>query len=337
MDYYTTVVTEQPSYFSSKTNDSLSNLIANKKVIFLVKNDQSPSTTQNTLLSYGGLYRVEIGLDFINNEAKRFVSDQTPNVIITITLSPVKKAEDYSSLYELAFDGKVGAKDKTIINPRKDYGISVNGVEVKLSSTEKATIFSNAFSMINGSSRVSINSLDDGIIFSFNEKLSRLDFSPSQPTPIILKDSTSESKENYNYSLADNGTTINFKKEWIYSNSGVKAYSATRESNRELINSVEFRSGEDFIKTTFFTQPKSNAELLTKGTDIDPISYPLVTVPKTVLLNPLDSKGNKSYDSLSGMIDGIANEQLCIGQDINNTTKIWWNPNYIAQIENEIS
>jgi len=337
LDYYTTVVTEQPNYFSSKTNDSLSNLLANKKLVFEVKNNQTLGTTQNTLLPYGGLYRVEIGLDFINKEAKQLVSGQTPNVIVKITLSPVKKAEDYSSLYELAFDGKVGEKDKTIINPRKDYGISVNGIEVKLSSTEKATTFSSSFSMVNGSSRVSINSLDDGIIFSFNEKSGKLDFSPSQPTPIILKDSTSESNDNYNYTLTDNGTTINFKKEWKYSNSKIKAYSATKEYNRELINSVDYRSGEAYIKTTFFTQPKSHAELVTRGTDIDAISYPLVTVPKTVLLNNLDSRENIGYDSLTGMIDGIANEQLCIGQDVNKTTKIWWNPNYIEIIEDEIS
>jgi len=310
-------------------------------------------------LPYGGLYRVEIGIDYDNENLQSLFDNNAPNASITVTFTPVTSAKNYNAFYETPFDGEVGKKGEEFI--RDNYGVSIGATEgMKLNSANtKAYQYSSPFINVNYRTSNSLSDLDSQIVLNYNNGSKTLRFNPSQPTPVMITITSSGGPVNTGYKIGgfDSDTSISKKWKLVSSTIGKKECLDFSGNKERIFNDVAVAGGNrllswpDGVKagaismlTTFFTPKVVNVSDVTTLTPAEEKtklattpSVPSLTSGSTIILKYLDDSGVTDYDTLQGMFDRVANSQMCMSQNSENTLQIWWNPDYVNSLAQDMN
>jgi len=344
------LLTDFKDYYSSTLLGS--GTAFNKLKLFIEKNKlkyqiRLPDNTMsdNTLIPYGGLYRIELDINFINNNLFTLYNGNEPNANITVRLSPISKAANYNPLYETPFDGDVGGTD------RADYGVGITGLEIPLNDTTDAKEYSGALTHVSHELITSLDDLDDGVVLIFDNNSNRLISLPSQPNPVSMKITSSAGSVSAKYRLEGTGSTYPINKEWIMTNSTIgsdKCEDFNRRPNVFFTDSI-FRgehklrwdtaaNGTIVLRSIFFT-PKLVPDTL-KITSANGNtwfkSYDYLQNSDTIMLNNFDSQGIDNYDSLQGLFDRLQSEEMCISKESEETLRIWWNKEYLDELLTQV-
>ncbi len=339
------------SYFLNDFDDYYSNTFANADTYFengfdkFISQDRlrfDIDRTEETLLPYGGLYRVEIDLGNITLGINSLFEDNNPRNNIKITLTPVQKAPNYNPFYEMPFDGMVGYKNGQFV--RNDYGLSSLGDELKLDTITKTNSFQNSLSKIIVSKTNSPRLLDQGYVLKLNLTQERLELLASQPNPIIMQVDSKGGNIVSKYNWTNNSEAVNKKWNLEASTLGnIKCLDLSGEDNRKLFETISkqlswenAKAGKIWLGSVFFT-PKSNTMSLTPSNEnITKFFSNQRMNNSSAMLDNYDNQGITDYDTLQGIFDKVANEEMCISKNNENEVNIWWNPEYLQEIINEI-
>ena len=310
-------------------------------------------------LPYGGLYRVEIGIDYDNENLKSLFDNNAPNASITVTFTPVTSAKNYNAFYETPFDGEVGKKGEEFV--RDNYGVSINTTEgMKLNSANtRAFQYSSPYMNVNYRTSNSLSDLDTQVVLSYNNGSKTLRFNPSQPTPVMMTITSNGGPVYTGYKIEgfDSGTSISKNWKMVSSTIGKKEcldFSGNKEriftdvasggGNRLLSWPDGAKKGAISLLTTFFT-PKvvsvADITALTPAEEKTKLfttpSVPSLTSGSTIILKYLDDSGVTDYDTLQGIFDRVANKQMCMSQNSENNLQIWWNPDYVNSLAQDMN
>jgi len=328
-------------------------IITGNKIDF---NVHAPQATTN--LPYGGLYRVEIDINFDNENYMSLMDNNNPIAKINISLTPIQPAQNYNAFYETPFDGEVGKKGNTY--ERKNYGASIKSGEIILNKENvKAMTYSGAMTELKYSLIKDLNELNKGITLRYknNDQGKELLFYPSQPTPAMMQITGTGSSVRAEYLMQGNGSDSSMVKEWRVKSSTIGGKNCLDFSNgkslifKETISGVgrkllswpnATKTGVMELVTTFFT-PKTQTDI-TKAAPVDVSivklftseKYPSLTAGQTIILNYLDVAGVTDYDTLQGMFDRVANSQMCMSKNSSEELLLWWNPDYLEKQIEEI-
>ncbi|MFA5126315.1 MAG: hypothetical protein WC462_04930 [archaeon] len=361
-DYYSSSPFTSTMFNTVGTIKGYDQFITNKsngenRIKFKIRTGET--TQDKGELPYGGLYRVEIGIDYDNENIQSLFDNNAPNASITITFTPVTSAKNYNAFYETPFDGEVGKKGEEFI--RDNYGVSIGATEgMKLNSANtKAYQYSNPFINVNYRTSSSLSDLDSQIVLNYNNGSKTLRFNPSQPTPVMMTITSDGGPVNTGYKIGgfDSETSISKKWKLVSSTIGKKEcldFSGNKErvfndvavagGNRLLSWSDGVKKGTISMLTTFFTPKVVNVSDVTTLTPAEEKtklattpSVPSLTSGSTIILKYLDDSGVTDYDTLQGMFDRVANGQMCMSQNSENTLQIWWNPDYINSLAEDMN
>ena len=329
------------------TFDKLQKFIVDDKLKFETRLADDTIST-NTLIPYGGLYRVEINIDMINKNLYSLFNGEDPNANITIRLAPINKAPNYNPFYELPFNGSVNNSDN-----RNGYGVSITGNDLELNTSANSTEYPGALRNITHDSISTLDDLDKGTVLIFDNNDDRLITMPSQPTPVAMIVSSSTGDVDAEYKLKGTGSTDSLMQNWNLTEStigGASCYDFENQDQKTFIEQLSANSihtlswngtkgGTLALKTVFLT-PKDVKETLritpTNENIVQLKSYDTLTKAGTVFLDNYDAKGIDNYSTLKGFFERIENEQMCMSKDSKELMKIWWNQKYLDQLKDEI-
>lgn len=363
--YFSSVPFNGIVFNSTETAKGYDQFISQNKLNFKIKT--SAGVQERSDLSMGGIYRVEIGFDYINENVNRLLDDASPNAAVTVTLGFVKQANDYNPFYETPFDGEVGKKEG--VYSREGYGTSItNNQEIQLNSSgaNARTYTGTPFVNVNYSTTTSLAELDKQIVLSYNNATKQLNFYPSQPTPVVMTITSNGGAVNAQYLMTGFDEKTLMQKKWaLLSSTIIKNGCLDFEGNKKIFftdTPVEYdaiqkgekrviawpngqKKGTLELATTFFTSPVKSSGI----TMISPVqaqvssvklsttqNVPSLTSASTLILKYLDDQGIKDYDTLKGIFDRVANKQMCMSQNSANQLSIWWNPDYLKKQLTEI-
>jgi hypothetical protein len=200
-DYYTSEFASTEPYFNAEFHK----LISNNKLSY---NYNRQDTTQ---LEYGGLHRIEIDIEELGQGINSLFSQGEPVKEINITIIPIQRAPNYNPFYETPFNGLVGQ----IKNERKDYGVTVEGTQLKLNEKTILKEFQNAPKTIRTEKVTDLETLDSGLVLEYikTDQINNLKITTSQPNPVVmLVDNNKFGDLKVNYSLQ--GTSQSLTKNW---------------------------------------------------------------------------------------------------------------------------
>ncbi|MFA5126312.1 MAG: hypothetical protein WC462_04915 [archaeon] len=350
-EYYTKeAFANTPLFF---TAGGYNKIITGNKIDF---NVHAPQAT--TTLPYGGLYRVEIDINFDNENYMSLMDNNNPIAKIHVSLTPIQPAQNYNAFYETPFDGEVGKKENTY--ERKNYGASIKSGELILNKENvKAMNYSGAMTELKYSLIQDLNELNKGITLRYknNDQGKELLFYPSQPTPAMIQITSAGSAVRAEYLMQGNGSDSSMAKEWMVKSSTIGGKNCLDFSNgkslifKETISGVgrkllswpnATKTGVMELVTTFFT-PKTQTDI-TKAAPVDVSvvklmtseNYPSLNAGQAIILNYLDVAGVTDYDTLQGMFDRVANKQMCMSKNSSEELLLWWNPDYLEKQIEEI-
>ncbi len=331
--YYSSAFANAETYFTGKFN----------KFIKENKIELINTKSNNNYLPYGGLYRVEIDLGNISSATNSLFENDSPRGKIIVRLTPIQKAPNYNQFYETPFDGMVGSTNNNF--ERKDYGVSLQGDSIKLNELIYSNTFDEAAKLINVQKVSDLVQLDKGIVLNFTED--NLVVSHSQPNPIIMEiDSTKTGKLEVKYALENSSQNLN--KIWALVGSTLGSDKCLDlsgndkqlfvESSPGVLTWGNAKVGKNWLATTFFTPPKGESSPIM----IKPLSQQIKlhsAVPlnyTSAVLDYYDQIGITDYDTLQGIFDKVANEEMCISKNNENEVNIWWNPEYLTELIKEM-
>ncbi|MCX6803036.1 MAG: hypothetical protein NTY48_00525, partial [Candidatus Diapherotrites archaeon] len=215
-NYYSSQLFVSDYFNTTEEKNGLDLLINSGRIRFLVRGDNG-ILYETGVLPYSGVYRTEITIYYDNpTEQQLILPDGSPGAIITITFIPYKQTGNQNPLYETPFDGKVGytvGTDGIEKSVRGNYGTGYVGELLLNSKGEKALPADNALMNITGQTANDLVTLDKGTVLSYNGKT--LKFTPSQPTPVLMKIEGTGGPVNAAYEYVygtDKGTSL--KKTW---------------------------------------------------------------------------------------------------------------------------
>jgi len=350
-DYYTReAFVNTPLFF---TTGGYSKFITGNRLDFNVR---APQATTN--LPYGGLYKVEIGINFDNENYMSLMDSNSPLAKVNVSLTPIQPAQNYNAFYETPFDGEVGKRGNTY--ERKNYGASTKSGEILLNKENvKAMSYSGAMTELKYSLIKDLNELNKGITLRYkdNNHGKELLFYPSQPTPALMQITNTGSSVRAEYLMQGNGADSLMTKEWQVKSSTIGGkncldFSGGKElifketisgAGRKMLSWPNAtKTGVMELATTFFA-PKTQTDIV-KATPVDSAivklmaskKYPPLTAGPTIMLNYLDVAGVTDYDTLQGIFDRVANKQMCISKNSSQELLVWWNPDYLKKQIDEI-
>ncbi|MBT4870209.1 MAG: hypothetical protein HON47_01405 [Candidatus Diapherotrites archaeon] len=303
----------------------------------------------DTIIPYGGLYRVEIDIDMVNESLYSLFNGNNPNANIVVRLALIDKATNYNPLYELPFNG-----DLSNNGLRNNYGVSVNGDEIILNDIGViGTSYGGALKTITGLFDDDLIELEKEVVFAYDVLTDSVYYLPSQPTPVEMSvTNNGGTNVRAEYVLDGTGSTTPLQKDWRMTSSTIgnatcydfenqdkKTFTDSRLANgNNVIKWSGLKSGTITLSTVFLT-PKNVVDTLrvtSANNKTSLLSYSTLMNATTIMLNNYDSKGITDYDSLSGLFNRIENGEMCLSKDSNQMMKIWWNQEYLDNLISEI-
>jgi len=338
--------TSDPFFRSTATQSGFDQFIKQDKLNYMVRD----GTQLNTILPYGGLYRVEIEINEENENIPSIFMNNEPNSTINVTFVPIQKASNYNLLYETPFDGEVGKKNSYL--KREEYGSSITGVELKINQENRLFDYGNSLVKLSGQEIKESMELNKGIVFIIDNQSKRIILSPSQPTPVAMSIVSQNGQATMQYSLSDIDGFDTVQKEWLMTSSSIgreKCLDFEGNDKRRFIETATLggikqlswngtTSGKLTLGTIFFT-PKMLANT-PKATPIGNTilsSYDYLMNAKTVMLNNYDYQGITDYDNLEKLLELISEEKMCMSQNNGEKFRIWWNEKYLDQLMQQIN
>ncbi|MEK6958659.1 MAG: hypothetical protein AABW59_01295 [archaeon] len=367
-EYYSQELANADSYFNTVgTIRGFDQFITSNRLKFQLRKDGASETQ----LPYGGLYRVEIGLELDNPDYLNLFDNNAPNATITVTLAPIRKAPNYTPLYETPFDGEIGTNGTNFA--RTGFGASISGGELKLNSTTKAHSYSGATTTIDYDSSQALDDLASGIVLTYDTASKRMIFNPSNPSPMIMNVKSADGKAKASYSLINLSQQSQPivqapNKEWYMLGStmgGRECIDFSGESIRRFIeseteNGVKSMSwtgteaGTINLATTFFA-PKVASSMIAAARIADEQNNSLDSYAKlrnpnrphttSLVLNNFDAEKIdpddyprvEDYDTLQFVLDSVREETMCISQSSDKSLKVWWNEEHLLEMIDDVT
>lgn len=356
--YYSSVPFTGIIFNSTENSKGYDQFISQNMLNFKIKTDGVVENRSN--LSKGGLYRVEIDLNYINENVNRLLDDNTPNANVTVTVGLVNEAKDYNPFYETPFDGEVGKNGGTLI--RDGYGASVNqnqSLQLYQDGPTITTYQGNPLTNINLLTTNSLSELDKQIVLAYDNNTKQMNFYPSQPTPVLMTITSNGGAVNAEYLMSGFGVPATMQKKWtLLSSTILKNGCLDFEGNKKVFFTDQQINGKRVISwpngqkkgtlelvTTFFNPPvKSSGITMVETTQLNSVKLntskkvPSLTSIQNVklILKYFDDQGIQDYTTLKGIFDRISNKQMCMSQNSANKLTVWWNPDYLEKIQAEI-
>jgi len=296
----------------------------------------------NTTLPYGGVYRVEINIQRDNNNLLSLMEGPNTNADIEIVLTPIERAPNYNPFYETPFDGEVGTT-------RNNYGTMVDTSTLKLNELTPAFSSGNsAMQQVNVETTTNLAVLDNEIVLDYDIDSMKMIFNPSQPTPTTATIVRTNGNAKMEYTIQGAGASSAPTKTWQMTSSTIgnsncmdfedqdrQIFVETKSNNKHSILWPNTRkSGLITLATVFFT-PKNPAPPL----QINPANaFTTLNAPSNLInansiaLNNFDAQAKTNYDTLDGLFQMVRNEEMCISINSEKNVKIFWNPDYLDSL-----
>ena len=343
-NYNTNLLNDFLEHYNSSFLDTGTIFAKLKKYIEEDKLKFKVNYENNTLLPYGGLYRVELEINRTNENLYSLFNGPQLNSEIVVNLVPIRRANNYNPFYELPFDGEVG-------DARNGYGVGGTS-NLKLREGVNAKNASTALKQINYLTSTNPAVTDTGIVLDYDISTNEFVFVPSQPTPVeITVTRNNNSNAQLRYEVNGFSATTLPAKTWKLRTSTIgdtKCHDFENQDKQTFIESKsgaihrvtwnKLRNGTLGLTTTFFT-PKALSEPI----NITPVnestsvfnSYSIVKQNTSVFLKYYDNRGITSYDTINGLFDLIKDEKMAISLTPSRV-KIFWNPQYLEELEEEV-
>ena len=305
--------------------------------------------SSDTIIPYGGLYRVEVDIDMVNENLYTLFNGNELNANITVRLAPISRAPNYNPFYEMPFNGMINSS-----NNRSGYGVSITGTDLELNSSENGTEYPNALRVVSHDYLRNLDELDKKTVLLFDNNNNRIITMPSQPTPVGMIITSNTGVISTGYEIDGEGSDSSLVKEWTLTDStigGATCFDFENQDKRTFTENMVgthtrklswdgTKPGTIALKTVFLT-PKNMTDTLRitplneNSTQFE--SYDILKNAITIMLDNYDSTGIDNYSTLDGFFENIANEQMCMSKDSEDLMKIWWNQEYLDQLKDEIT
>jgi len=350
-DYYSTSALTSIGFNTTQSAKGYDQFITENKIKFKVKDGSN--IIEGGQLTKGGLYEVTLNAERINKNIWSIFDSNAPNAEITVTFRLLKEAPNYNQFYETPFDGEVGKKGDTYA--RANYGTSLVNGELKLnnSGSVKARSYTNSFTSVGFTEKKTLEEINDGVVLRYNASPKQLILSASQPNPVFMKVTGAGGAVSGDYTIEGYGAQTTMKKKWTMLSSTLgKGECLDFEKNNNLVFEEKIvgltrtiswpkatQKGTVGLATTIFTPKVTTAS---DTTIIKPVNVSMTTLNSfdflkngnSLSLTALDSALVMDYDTLQGIFDRIANEEMCMTQNSQNQLMVWWNQDHLnSQLE----
>ena len=367
--YYSTTAFASTNFNSTGTVNGYDKFISENKIDFSLRNGSTIVPIPASGLPTGGLYRVEIGIDFENEAINSLFNQGNTNAQIHVIFTLINQASNYNLFYETPFDGEVGKQQNGTFS-RIGYGSSLDQGEIPITS---AGVNSLRIRNYSGSPLVSLNyTTSSGLTELMNQKVltytrnglgeNSLEFNPMQPTPVVMNiKSTDTNTVRAPYTMSGQDSSVKTDRDWRLISSTIsdagkcadfsnnQTYSFIEQTSNSNANEKYFqwnatKTGTIELATIFFTPAGFQTSSLnsSSGTTMLDVSsayagkVKLLTVADSSLasgtsiqLNYFDNLSYAKYTSLKGIFEMIAEGKLCISQNSLDQMQVWWNQNYL--------
>ncbi|MFA5763601.1 MAG: hypothetical protein WC915_02215 [archaeon] len=296
-----------------------------------------------TVLPFGGLFRVEIDLGQGNELLSSLFDGEKLNANIVVSLTPVRQAPNYNPLYEMPFDGLISN------NGRDNYGLSLTGQDLVVKTGFVPLDYVGALSSFEVLTSTNSVELNKKLVLAVDKETKKIYFFPSQPTPVLME-ITNNAFSNLvsGYKIENIVGSVNPSKEWrlIGSTMGGRVCNDFSGKSKTIFNDISMSGninnlswvdpdiGKILLATNFFTQKDSLTTTIvptnTVNTKIKSFDY-LNNSPKAFLNNYVAS-GVTDFDTLSWVLKGITTEKLCLSKNSGELMKVWWNQEYLNSL-----
>ncbi len=310
-----------------------------------------------------GIYEVRIDINFLNSNM-RFFNNGEPIAKIIVHLEKTKDAKPASPFYYLPFNGNIGEE-----TGRVGYGTNYilkspdKSVKINNSVTQPVRVHdlpgSNPVFTLNGvfgEDFRTLNNTKRGIMLDVDLTRDTLTISPSKPTPVIMKITSSKSEDAYGYYALEIDkepqSTSSFLTRWIgvglqcsdFLGNNMENYRETpdlhgldskcaRLGQNDLTSyglewcNKKF-SGSVFLQGIFFTPQAKTARLykVTAAESMELIS--LAAAGEAIELQGVS--GLQQVQSVEDIFSLVTDEKVCItGYDNSTQTEFFWNPKFV--------
>ncbi len=365
-DFYkynsTAVFNSTGNFLSTLTNVGYDRFITEHKLHFRMRDSSGTIWDTNTWLPKGGIYRVEIDVNFNDPNVHSMFDGNTLNAEIFVTFTLVREAPNYNPFYETPFDGMVGIENG--INIRDGYGsglVPTSEISLPLAlGMANLTKSNNSMVKINYQTETNLSRLNKGVVLEYingsadNNKT--LKFYPAQPGPVLMNiTSTTAGPVTATYKLNGFDAGTGMTKKWTMVSSTIgKSKCQDFSSNQEYTftdgymdnNYRQFswpagrNVGTISLATVFFTPNTLGTFNPTYLTSSDSNYTKLYSVDQlvngvagqSVLLNYYDTQEGIDYTTIKGVFDKLSSTQMCVTQNQAENMKVFWNPDYLQSL-----
>ncbi|MEI8364470.1 MAG: hypothetical protein WCF78_03360, partial [archaeon] len=306
-----------------------------------------------------GLYNVRIDLMFNNNDWKFVTAGDKVDVNVFVTLTYLKGPQDNSVFYRLPFDGFVGYEENGY--NRQGYGLSYLGDNVLITKIKDNDLRTNGDSGSNPVKYLTVENEQD--FFKLNSEVesrgsvlkvvsesgdqTRLIFSPSIPTPVLMK-VVNESLKPFSiyYQLVDSsssepmfgavsltkwngvGDGSDYSGDYIYSVFN-NTYDVAADPDERVTSSYKLEwpvvnsKGNIYLRSTFYTPSSNNYSLNSKSTE------GRLSIAGDNFSSSIGLPGNSAINlnSIKDVFDNIENNNICVTNSPDGTySEFFWNP-----------
>lgn len=289
----------------------------------------------NSNMQFGGIYNITIRIPNLGTTTNTlFDDDGKPVEKITIEITPVQQAPNYSPFYELPFNGPIGQ------NGREGYGVVAN-TQIKLDDTIPLVTSGSGSTTLNiDTTQTGLNEMQKGVLLNYN-KDEQFIFSQIQPNPVIWNIESQNGKINTSYKI-DQTNNIN-QTNWtlLGSNMGTNICQDFERNTNNLFTAT--KSGENFnlswdgrqagilnLGTIIFTPQNTQTQII-PDSQTQMKGQPTTQTHNNVILGYYDSIQKEDYTHLKGLFETIKNRETCISTTP-ETTKIFYNPEYLSRL-----
>ncbi|MDO8647865.1 MAG: hypothetical protein Q7R70_05645 [Candidatus Diapherotrites archaeon] len=375
-DYYTNVAfVDTADWYTGKsgTEPGLGTIFKDfGKFKFGPKFSEAPDI--GYMLPGPGLYETTIDIEFNNKDWQMFING-VPDAKVHVLLNKTPNQPALSPFYYLPFDGLVGTVDSE--NGRTMYGLNYKstasdpvsitsdvGSSIKAIGGASWSPFTENGGVLETSIEQSFKKLNfsdtRGMIMSISK--SKLVFSPSNATPVILKmtNNTGEACVTYNFAISGTDTYVGPESNpwWgvgvnckdFYGRYTLEAFKdgfADKSTVGNKFDTACARSsllayglewpdtqqnfGSTYLKSIFYTPQGRTSSM---SIDVANDSASLITNSTQSTANvPLTGAGNASNESIQSVrqiLNMVRNRTVCVsGTGLEQ--KFWWNPTPIIQ------
>lgn len=331
-NYYTGNILKSSSEFLNK----FSKFISQEKLEFEVTDGEMP---------YGGLYRVEIFISNADESTNSMFFEEAPFTNILVRLTPIRKANNYNPFFETPFNGPLDSSNR-------DYGVGLSN-SLALNSSTSIGVSSSSFKQIDVIKTSSLEDLQTSKTLIFDSEIERLYILGSQPNLILMNINSQTGRISPSYEITgDNSNTLN-SNNWkmIASNLGINncedfsgstnRFFDSRKANNIFsinMNGENNRGGELTLGTTIFS-PKNQTNPLKISPKTPEVNFKgniMSTTNQEVFLDYFIASGKNDFDTIESIFESVKNQEMCISNNNENVLQIWWNPEYLDSLINEI-